>query len=251
MKAAKTLWVVALAAVLIVAFGCGSSTPPESTERASKETPEEIAPPTDEPAVSTEEPLSDAAKELEPAMIKKPTPKTSETKAAPKVPAGNPVVIMETSKGTIRIELDAEKAPNTVKNFLTYVDSDFFNGTIFHRVIPNFMIQGGGFTAAMDQKETRPPIQNESGNGLTNDRGTIAMARTNDPHSATAQFFINHGSNNGFLNKNQASDGWGYTVFGKVIEGMDVVDAIASVPAGIRGGMENVPVETVVIKSMQ
>jgi cyclophilin family peptidyl-prolyl cis-trans isomerase len=249
MKAVRSLWIAAGLAALMIAFGCGSSTPPESAEKAPQAAAEQTAPPAEVPATEApaEQPPPDEVAKLEPPVVKEPTPKAP----APKAPAGNPVVVMETSKGTIRIELNAAKAPNTVKNFLAYVDSGFYNGTIFHRVIPNFMIQGGGFTAGMAEKDTRPPIQNESANGLTNDRGTIAMARTGDPHSATAQFFINHGGNNAFLNKDQSRDGWGYAVFGKVIEGMDVVDAIAAVPTGVSGGMENVPATPVVIKSVR
>ncbi|MGD9327077.1 MAG: peptidylprolyl isomerase, partial [Desulfobacterales bacterium] len=143
--------------------------------------------------------------------------------------AGNPKVEMETSKGKFVIELYPEKAPDTVKNFLNYVDTKFYDGTIFHRVIPKFMIQGGGFTADMKRKSAGAPIKNEADNGLKNERGTIAMARTNDPHSATAQFFINT-VNNDFLNhKSKTTQGWGYVVFGKVVTGMDVVDAISSV----------------------
>jgi cyclophilin family peptidyl-prolyl cis-trans isomerase len=248
MKAVRTLWIVALLAALMVSFGCGSTPPPESAEKAPQAAPEPATPPAEAPAAEApaEEPPPDEVAKLEPPVVKAPAPKV-----VPKAPAGNPVVVMETSKGTIRIELDAAKAPNTVKNFLAYVDSGFFNGTIFHRVIPGFMIQGGGFTPDMDQKDTRPPIQNESANGLTNDRGTLAMARTGDPHSATAQFFINHGSNNGFLNKAQAQDGWGYAVFGKVVAGMEVVDAIAAVPTGSSAGMDNVPSTPVVIKSVK
>src|SRR5213594_1773205 len=146
----------------------------------------------------------------------------------------NPVVVMDTSLGKIRIELDAKNAPITVKNFLDYVNDKFYDGTIFHRVIPGFMIQGGGFTAAMEQKPTKPPIKNEAGNGLKNDTGTLAMARTSDPDSATAQFFINV-KNNDFLNRDKAQDGVGYTVFGKVIEGMDVVRKIEQVQTSRKG----------------
>ncbi len=163
--------------------------------------------------------------------------------------AGNPKVEMETSKGKIVIELFAANAPETVKNFLTYVDTKFYDGTIFHRVIPNFMIQGGGFTAEMKQKSAGAPIKNEADNGLKNDRGTIAMARTNDPHSATAQFFINS-VNNDFLNhKSKTPQGWGYVVFGKVVAGMDVVDAISSVKTVTRGSFRDVPTETIEIRS--
>ncbi len=156
-------------------------------------------------------------------------------------------VKMQTSMGDIVIELNPEKAPITVKNFLGYVEESFFDGLIFHRVIKGFMIQGGGFTPDMAQKDTNDPIKIESSNGLKNDRGTIAMARTNVPDSATSQFFINH-ANNDFLNYAGPGNP-GYAVFGKVIEGMDVVDKIASVKTTIRRGMEDVPVETVVIDS--
>jgi cyclophilin family peptidyl-prolyl cis-trans isomerase len=158
-------------------------------------------------------------------------------------------VLMQTSKGDITLELDADKAPETVKNFLQYVDEGFYDGTIFHRVIKNFMIQGGGFTPAMSQKKTHDPVKNEAGNGLKNARGTIAMARTSDPHSATAQFFINL-KDNAFLD-HPGQDGWGYTVFGKVTGGMDVVDAIAAVPTGARGGHRDVPTESVAILSVK
>ncbi|MHC4556776.1 MAG: peptidylprolyl isomerase [Planctomycetota bacterium] len=156
-------------------------------------------------------------------------------------------VKIQTSMGDIVIELNEQAAPVTVKNFLGYVEEGFFDETIFHRVIPNFMIQGGGFTVQMERKQTREPIINEAKNGLKNERGTIAMARTNDPDSATAQFFINHKDNH-FLNYVENGNP-GYAVFGKTIEGMDVVDEIASVKTTTRMGMENVPVEPVVIKS--
>mgnify|MGYP001819306179 FL=1 len=158
-------------------------------------------------------------------------------------------VKLETSKGDITIELNADKAPVTVENFLNYVNDGFYDGTIFHRVIPNFMIQGGGFNDQMMQKPTQDPITNEADNGLGNDRGTIAMARTQDPNSATAQFFINH-KNNDFLNYTAPSiQGWGYCVFGKVTDGMDVVDAIATVSTTNRAGHSDVPEEVIVINS--
>ncbi len=158
----------------------------------------------------------------------------------------NPQVLLETTMGNITIELDAQKAPNTVSNFLAYVDDGYFVDTIFHRVIPNFMIQGGGITADMQDKPSKhKPIQNEANNGLKNDRGTLAMARTGDPHSATSQFFINH-NDNAFLNfSSETPQGWGYAVFGKVIDGMDVVDAMAKVQTGNSGGHQDVPVETI------
>lgn len=156
-------------------------------------------------------------------------------------------VTLETSHGNIVIELNHEKAPETVKNFLHYVNDGFYDGTIFHRVIPNFMVQGGGFTPDMTQKQPEEPIKNEADNGLANDRGSIAMARTNDPHSATAQFFINH-KDNAFLNHTAPSGaGWGYCVFAKVTDGMDTVDAIAAVSTGNSGGHADVPVEAVIL----
>lgn len=157
-------------------------------------------------------------------------------------------VLLETSKGNITIELNEEKAPATVANFLKYVNEGFYNGTIFHRVIPNFMVQGGGFTPDMVQKEVNAPIKNEADNGLSNVRGSIAMARTSDPHSATAQFFVNH-KDNGFLDHTAPTgQGWGYCAFGMVTDGMDVVDAIASVPTSNQGGHGDVPTETVTIE---
>lgn len=162
----------------------------------------------------------------------------------------NPMVEMDTSHGKIKIELYEDKAPETVKNFLGYVDAKFFDGTIFHRVIPNFMIQGGGFEPGMKQKKTQPPIKNESGNNLSNERGTLAMARTSDPNSATAQFFINVKSND-FLDKARSQDGVGYCVFGKVVEGLDVVDKIKQVETTTRGGHGDVPIQDVVIRSVR
>ena len=162
---------------------------------------------------------------------------------------GNPKVVLDTSKGEIVIELFADKAPETVQNFLEYVDAKFYDGTIFHRVIPNFMIQGGGFSAGMNQKSTNDPIENEADNGLKNLRGTIAMARTSDPHSATGQFFINNVDND-FLNfKSKTPQGWGYAVFGKVVEGIEVVDAISAVKTKTEGMYQDVPAEAVVINS--
>ena len=164
-------------------------------------------------------------------------------------PKGGPVVLMSTSMGEVKIELYEKEAPETVKNFLAYVNDKFYDGTIFHRVIPGFMIQGGGFTAAMEQKPTKPPIKNEAGNGLKNDTGTLAMARTSDPDSATAQFFINV-KNNDFLNRDKAQDGVGYAVFGKVIEGMDVVHKIEQVQTRRKDMYADMPVESVLIKSV-
>jgi len=165
--------------------------------------------------------------------------------------AQNPRVTITTNLGAIVLELDAAKAPKSVENFLAYVDSGFYDGTIFHRVIPGFMIQGGGHTPDMMRKSTREPVVNESKNGLSNQRGTIAMARTSDPNSATSQFFINSVDNSGGLDSGKTGDGWGYTVFGKVVEGMEVVDAISAVKTATKSGNQNVPVEPVVIQSVK
>ena len=161
------------------------------------------------------------------------------------------LVTIKTSVGEIKLELDDEKAPITVENFKTIANSGYYEGTIFHRVINGFMVQGGGLTADMSNKSSgTAPIQNEANNGLSNDRGTIAMARTMDPHSATGQFFINH-KDNGFLNHTgENPQGWGYAVFGAVTEGMDVVDQIADVATGTSGGHQDVPVDTITIESV-
>lgn len=176
--------------------------------------------------------------------IEQPTAQTS---------AKTQCVTINTSLGNIDVQLNAEKAPLTVANFLQYVDSGFYSNTLFHRVIPNFMVQGGGFDTNGQQKRTNAPIKNEAANGLTNKRGSIAMARTSSPHSATAQFFINT-VNNGFLNKAQAQDGWGYTVFGEVTNGMSTVDAIGKVKTHVGSlngyGTPDVPVKQVLIQSI-
>jgi peptidyl-prolyl cis-trans isomerase B (cyclophilin B) len=156
-------------------------------------------------------------------------------------------IIMKTNFGEIKLELDDEKAPLSVENFINYVKTEHFNGSVFHRVIPGFMIQGGGMTQDMKEKKTNSPVENEAKNGLKNTRGSIAMARTNSPHSATAQFFINL-SDNAFLNNEGAQ--WGYAVFGKVTEGMDVVDSIAKVKTGTQGHHDDVPVSPVIIESV-
>ncbi|GAA5316674.1 MAG: peptidylprolyl isomerase [Candidatus Pelagadaptatus aseana] len=158
------------------------------------------------------------------------------------------MITLHTNFGDIKLELDFDKAPNTAANFKQYVEEGFYNGTIFHRVIDNFMIQGGGFTADMEQKDVRDAIENEADNGLKNDNGTIAMARTMDPHSATAQFFINVKDNDFLNHSGKNAQGWGYCVFGKVVEGMDVVNQIKGVKTGFHGGHQDVPVETVVIE---
>ncbi len=157
-------------------------------------------------------------------------------------------VELHTNHGLIKIELDSEKAPNSAENFLAYVRSGHYDGTIFHRVIKGFMVQGGGFTAGMKQKPTLAPIQNEANNGLKNKKYTLAMARTSDPHSATAQFFINVKDNDFLDFTRESGSGWGYAVFGKVIEGQDVVDTIERVRTGNSGGHGDVPLEAVVIE---
>ncbi len=164
-----------------------------------------------------------------------------------------PRVVLDTNLGPITLELDRAKAPLSVENFLQYVDDGHYNGTMFHRVIPDFMIQGGGFaegaTNPGNTKKTRAPIKNEAGNGLKNARGTIAMARTGDPNSATSQFFINLGNGNSFLDRDSAQDGFGYTVFGKVVDGMDVVDKIAKIPTVRNQMSEGFPTTPVTIKT--
>ena len=161
--------------------------------------------------------------------------------------AANPQVEMKTSLGTLTIELYPDKAPKTVENFLQYARDGFFDGTVFHRVIPGFMIQGGGMSPELKEKPTRPPVPNEAKNGLKNETGTIAMARTADPHSASAQFFINL-KDNAFLDY-PGRDGWGYAVFGKVVQGFDVVEKIARVPTGNAGFHQNVPTKPVLIEA--
>jgi cyclophilin family peptidyl-prolyl cis-trans isomerase len=176
-------------------------------------------------------------------------------KPVPKLKSNTPAelttrVVMETSHGRIVIKLDVEKAPITVKNFLQYVDDGYYNGTIFHRVIADFMIQGGGFEKGMKEKKTRAPIKNEAGNDLSNERGSIAAARTSVPDSATAQFYINT-KDNPFLDRVNSSDKVGYCVFGRVIEGMDVVDAIRRVPTKMGGVHNDIPVEDVTILAVR
>ena len=179
----------------------------------------------------------------------KPLVVLSAAAASPGALAADPQVDIKTNLGVIRIELYPAKAPKTVENFLQYVKDGHYNGTIFHRVIPNFMVQGGGFDKSMKQKPTRDPIQNEAKNGLKNDLGTLAMARTSAPHSASSQFFINV-KNNDFLNAASAQDGWGYAVFAKVVSGMDLVMKMTQVATGNVGGHGDVPREAIVIESM-
>ncbi|MFT6897790.1 MAG: peptidyl-prolyl cis-trans isomerase B (cyclophilin B) [Paraglaciecola sp.] len=161
------------------------------------------------------------------------------------------MVKIHTNYGLISLELFADKAPETVKNFLSYAEEGFYDNTVFHRVIDGFMVQGGGFEPGMDQKETKATIKNEANNGLLNEIGTVAMARTNEPHSATSQFFINVGDNS-FLNfRSESGDGWGYCVFAKVSEGMDVVNKIKDVKTGTSGYHQDVPVEDVIIQKVE
>lgn len=163
----------------------------------------------------------------------------------------NPRVLMQTNMGEIVIELYPEQAPKSVANFLQYVDEGFYNGTIFHRVIGNFMIQGGGFTPALQQKQTRPPILNEADNGLRNSIGTVAMARTMEPHSATSQFFINVAMNSNLDFREKTPRGWGYAVFGRVVKGMAVVQAIKDVPTTSKGMYRDVPVNNIIIQKIE
>ena len=161
------------------------------------------------------------------------------------------MIIIRTTLGNLSLELDSERAPKTVANFIAYAKDGYYNGTIFHRVIDNFMIQGGGFEVGMNEKTSGTPIENEADNGLKNDFGTVAMARTTDPHSATAQFFINV-TDNDFLNHTAPnSQGWGYAVFGKLVDGMDVLDKIRAVATGSAGGHQDVPVDDIIIESVE
>lgn len=185
--------------------------------------------------------------EAKPSIASKKLTAKSETKKGGKMTT----VIMETSMGNIEIELNGEKAPNTTENFLKYVDSKHYDGTIFHRVIDGFMIQGGGMKEDMSEKSTGEPIKNEANNGLKNEIGTIAMARTNAPHSATAQFFINIADNKFLNHTGETERGWGYAVFGKVTSGMDVVNKIKGVATTNKGFHENVPSAPIVIKSVK
>jgi cyclophilin family peptidyl-prolyl cis-trans isomerase len=230
-----------VASALVAAVGCYQ-------EKAATPTPRKPPEPAAEkPAAPAAKPAAPAAKPAAPAADVK------ESAATQPAAASNRVVI-DTSLGKITVELDPEKAPITVKNFLQYVDDKFYDGTIFHRVIPNFMIQGGGFQPGMKEKPTRPPIRNEGTNGLKNLRGTIAMARTGNPHSATAQFFINVVDNRGLDHPRIGPDGkeeWGYCVFGKVVNGMDVVDKIRTVPTHTVGPFADVPQQDVIINSIR
>lgn len=217
----------ALALFFVLAFsavGCGAAETPKSGTQAQQAT--------------TSTKTTESTQE---------TTQTTEQKTSSGDTMSNPKVLIETSKGNITIELDAENAPISAANFVAYVKDGFYDGTIFHRVIPNFMVQGGGMNPDMSEKPNKGKIQNEANNGLKNDRGTLAMARTPDPHSASSQFFVNV-ADNAFLNfKSETSQGWGYAVFGKVTDGMDVVDTIVGVKTGTRGGHQDVPAEPVTI----
>ena len=216
-------WMLA-AMGLMVTMACGGGSPP---------------PPAEEPAPAGEAPAPPAPSKEDPAV----SPKTPRT--------GNPMVEMRTRLGTMKIELYADKAPKTVENFLQYAREGFYDGTVFHRVISGFMIQGGGLTPDMSEKETRAPIENEASNGLKNVRGSLAMARTGDPHSASSQFFINT-VDNPFLDfQDESVRGWGYAVFGKVVEGLETLDAIKKVSTGSRDGQDDVPLDPVVIESVR
>jgi len=194
-----------------------------------------------------ESPENNPAAAPENNIMKNSSPLNTFSKPAPPAPA--PVQVkLQTTLGDIILELNPQAAPLTTQNFLCYVKEGFYNGTVFHRVIEGFMIQGGGFTPDMQQKETHPPIKNEAANGWKNERGTVAMARLSDPHSATSQFFINH-RDNPPLNYGSSRSPDGYAVFGKVIQGMDVVDKIAAVRTGDRDDYQNVPLEPVIIES--
>ena len=219
-----------MAVTFLLANCGGGEAPPESA-------------PEEEPAEMEETPSEPESQE-DPAAMEE-APPDAEPEAMPDAEPSR--VRLETDKGALLLELYPDRAPETVANFLQYVDDGFYDGTIFHRVIPKFMIQGGGFDPEMQEKQTRPPIQNESG-AMANTKYTVAMARTPNPHSASAQFFINHQTNQ-FLDKENARDGWGYCVFGKVVEGTDVVESIAQVQTGSKMGHQDVPLEPVVIKS--
>ena len=210
----RSKWMLA-ALALMVTIGCGGGSPP---------------PPAEEPAPAEEKPAAETA---------------------PAPTGTNPMVEMRTSLGTMKIELYPEKAPKTVENFVGYAGERFYDGTVFHRVISGFMIQGGGFTPDMSEKETRAPIANEASNGLKNVRGSLAMARTGDPHSASSQFFINT-VDNPFLDFTaETVQGYGYAVFGQVVEGLETLDAIKKVSTGSRDGYDDVPVDPVVIESVR
>jgi peptidyl-prolyl cis-trans isomerase A (cyclophilin A) len=234
---------IPLMCALLVLGACSKEAePPAAAPTAVAEAPAQAAP----ESTGANASLQASGKHEEPAATDQSVSAVPVSGGAIAPQGGAPVVELYTSKGVIAIQLDADKAPVSVKNFLAYVNSGFYDGTIFHRVIPGFMVQGGGMTPDMNEKPTNAPIQNEAKNGLKNVRGSLAMARTDDPNSATAQFFINV-VDNGFLDPG-ANNPYGYAVFGKVVAGMDVVDAIAAVPTSTKGFNENVPNEPVLIQ---
>jgi len=219
----RSKWMLAALGIMLTT-GCGGGSPP---------------PPAEEPApVEEKSPTPPAPPEEEPAGAPAPT-------------GTNPMVEMRTSLGTMKIELYPDEAPKTVENFLQYARDGFYDGTVFHRVISGFMIQGGGFTPDMSEKETRAPIENEASNGLKNVRGSLAMARTGDPHSASSQFFINTVDNSFLDFTGETVQGFGYAVFGQVVEGLQTLDAIKKVSTGSRDGYDDVPVAPVVIESVR
>lgn len=234
----RSVWMIALGVALSLgAVGCG-----DEGQAQDVGTTTISSTPAGESGASAAQPTS-------PASTATPGETSAEATTGQKAPVGkNPIVVLDTSMGVIKIQLDSEKAPISTKNFVEYVNSGHYNGTTFHRVIADFMIQGGGYSADLKEKPTRDPIKNEGGNGLKNKKGTIAMARTSVPDSATSQFFINV-VDNGRLDREQSGDGVGYAVFGKVIQGMDVVEKIRTVPTGMKGGMRDVPIDAVTIKS--
>jgi peptidyl-prolyl cis-trans isomerase B (cyclophilin B) len=216
--------------LIALAAGCGGGSEPEPETEAA-------APPPAAPGDSAE----DAGLEV--------SDEEPEEGGSDIAPGAYPVVEMHTNFGTVALELYPDKAPKTVENFLSYVRAGFYDGTIFHRVVPGFVIQGGGFTAEMVKKDTEAPIENEADNGLLNLKGAICMARTMEPQSATSQFFINTKDNPALDFRERSPQGWGYAVFGKVIEGIDVVEQIEGTPTGNQGQYQNVPIEVVVIES--
>jgi cyclophilin family peptidyl-prolyl cis-trans isomerase len=235
---AFSLVAVPVLLALVFTMACAPASNETETEAESSSTPAE------EPSMAEGEGEGEGVSESESELAEEAGTTSSEADIV-----GAPRVVMETSLGRMVIELDPETAPKTVENFLQYVRDGFYDGTTFHRVVPGFVIQGGGFTAEMVEKDTRPPIENEADNGLRNARGTICMARTPDPHSATSQFFINTKDNPVLDFRGKTMRDWGYAVFGKVIEGLDVVDAIEKVPTTRKGMHDDVPVDPVVIDS--
>jgi len=235
-KSKNTFNLITTLLLLLALSACNNESPPSQTESASTttEATERAIEPTPKPIeITTEEKIEE-------------TTMNTQTKAD----ATTNMITVKTSLGNIEIELDAQKAPATVTNFLNYVEQGHYNGTVFHRVIPGFMIQGGGFEPGMKQKQTNAPVLNEANNGLLNDEFTIAMARTGDPHSATAQFFINVSDNASLNFSSETPQGWGYTVFGKVTKGQEVVKQIEAVSTGQSGPYGDVPNEDVVIESV-